>query len=106
MIKNFTKAKRLLGTWGHEDNWAEFTVKVTRRGVTVSARDVDDGEKFVVTNVEWNGESLSFDALTPSTGWLIRHKFMPNRGRTVLEETRFRQTLKRRKPTTPRSPRR
>ena len=106
MIRNFKKAKRLQGIWGRDENWAEFTVKVTPTGIAVSARDIDDGESFVVTNVAWDGEALTFDALTPSTGWLISHRFTPSRGATVQEATTFRETLQKRKPTSARTSRR
>jgi len=91
MIRNIDKAKRLEGTWGHQENWAQFTVKVNRNGIRVTGCDVDDGEVFAISNVHWDGEMLSFDSLTPSTGWLISHHFEPQRGGTIREMTTFKQ---------------
>jgi hypothetical protein len=101
MMVNSAKAKQLQGTWGHDENWAEFTVKVGRAGIRVSGRDVDNNEALVISNIRWDGHALSFDALSPATGWIIGHSFTPKRGGSVEEVTTFRQTLKRRRPTTP-----
>ena len=106
MIRNLEKARLLQGAWGHQENWGQFTVKVGRTGIRVTGCDVDDGEVFAISNIQWDGEVLSFDALTPSTGWLISHQFEPKRGGTIQEVTTFRQVLKKQKPTKPRSVRR
>jgi len=106
MITNLEKARRLVGTWGHQENWGQFTVTVNRSGIRVTGCDADDGDVFAISNVQWDGGVLTFDALTPSTGWLISHRFEPKRGGTVLETTTFRQELKKQKPTKPRSVRR
>ncbi len=98
-MKTLAKAKLLQGTWGHDDNWAEFTVRVSRAGCRVSGRDVDNKERLRISNVLWDGQTLTFDALSPSTGWLIGHAFTPNRGSTVQEVTTFKQTLNKRGPT-------
>jgi hypothetical protein len=60
----------LLGTWidpYKEDATAEYTVRWTRTGFSVSAVDAYDGEKIRISDVLWNGQELSFESFVPST---------------------------------------
>jgi hypothetical protein len=99
MLENYQKAKKLQGTWGHRENWAEYTVRVTRGKIIVSAQDADDGENYPISNVLWDGNTLSFDCSIPSQDWSIHHTLVPNRGATVKHVTVFKDILVKRKST-------
>jgi hypothetical protein len=99
MIKELNKAKRLEGTWFHPETSAEYTVRVLKTKISVSGVDVDDGEKFVVSDVLWDGTRLCFTTVMPSTKWRVTHRVTPNRGSTVRHEFTYVETWKK-KPTT------
>ena len=65
----------LVGTWidEGEDSRAEFTIASTGTGLSVTGRDVGDGEAFQISDVSWDGEVLTFTSLMPSTGYRVRH---------------------------------
>ena len=99
MIDRPDIAKRLEGTWFHPETSAEYTVRVSRTKISVSGVDTDDGEKFIVSDVVWDGVYLSFTTVMPSTKWRVTHRVTPNRGSTVRHEFTFVETWKK-KPTT------
>jgi len=96
MLPNLHKLKRLEGTWYHPDTSAEFRVRVLQTKVAVSGVDNEDGERFTVSNVEWDGQVLSFTSVMPSTGWTVDHRLTPNRGGTLKHEFSCREIWKRR----------
>jgi len=98
MLTNPDRTRCLQGTWCHPDTSAEFTIRVLKTKVAVAGVDVDDGEKFIVSDVEWDGSVLSFTTLMPSTGWKVLHRISPNRGNTVRHEYTCVETWKKRKP--------
>jgi hypothetical protein len=63
-----------LGTWKHvapwdSDDWlSEYTIAESGGELVVTARDTNDGEAFVVSDVQWDGSVLRFRTLMPSTG--------------------------------------
>jgi hypothetical protein len=63
----------LCGTWratddgGDEYLRAEYSVKAANGQFHVSAIDRSDNERFVITDVNWDGEWLSFSSFVPST---------------------------------------
>jgi hypothetical protein len=59
----------LIGTWitEEEDSDVAFLVGVANNQFQVSGFCRSDGEKFEITQVEWDGEALSFVARMPST---------------------------------------
>ena len=64
----------LVGTWtSPEDTTVEFTVVSTGAGLSVRGRDRSDGEEFEISQVSWDGETLSFTSVMPSTGHRVRH---------------------------------
>jgi hypothetical protein len=67
----------LVGTWHprDEDESAEFTIEAAGRGFRVSGVDRHDGERFEISDVSWDGESLRFRSLMPSTRWVVDHTF-------------------------------
>lgn len=60
----------LLGRWKSEDDYnsAEYEIVVEGSGLKITAVDANDGEKFEVSNVEFDKETIKFDTLMPSTG--------------------------------------
>ncbi len=54
--------------WDSEDYRADYEITVEGNKPRVSARDLSDGEEFVISEVRWDGEVLSFRSLMPSTG--------------------------------------
>lgn len=46
---------------------AEYTIGVSNGEFQVSAIDRSDGEEFEISDVRWNGVSLSFHSYVPST---------------------------------------
>lgn len=63
----------LCGVWRYfeedsEDYYrAEYTISVSNGEFQVSAIDRSDGEKFEISDISWNGVSLSFHSYVPST---------------------------------------
>jgi len=66
----------LVGTWYHPDgdSTAEFTVSPAATGFAVSGVDTQDGERFEISEVSWDGEVLGFTSYMPSTSWRTRHR--------------------------------
>ena len=64
----------ILGTWKHvapwdSDDWlSEYTIALVNGTLVVTGRDTNDGEAYVVSEVQWDGSMLSFRTLVPSTG--------------------------------------
>lgn len=71
----------LVGTWRHSDPEWGTTVRISVErdgpGFVVSAIDGYDEEKLVVTEVTWNGRSLGFAALVPSTDLRTHYEIEP-----------------------------
>jgi hypothetical protein len=71
----------LVGTWQHPAPWdsddclAEYVILVEHGAPIVSARDLNDGEAFVISEARWDGEVLSFRSFMPSTGREGRNEF-------------------------------
>jgi hypothetical protein len=67
----------LIGTWVVADDSSsiEFQIRPAPRGFEVLASDSNDGEKFVVSNVRWDGRALRFELLVPSNGTRAEHCF-------------------------------
>ncbi|MGX1785722.1 hypothetical protein ACWIGM_03235 [Bosea sp. NPDC055332] len=81
----------LLGRWRSEDDYnsAEYEIAVDGSGLKVTAADANDGEKFEVSGVEFDKETIKFDTLMPSTGRLAHLilKAMPGSQRAMLSLT-------------------
>ena len=86
MLKNATKAQQLAGTWCHPDTSAEYNIRVRRTAFNVSAVDTSDGEKMLVSDVQWDGSVLTFITLMPSNKWKVVHRMTPKRGTTLRHE--------------------
>ena len=81
----------LLGRWRSEDDYnsAEYEIIVEGRGLKITAVDANDGEKFEVSRVEFDKETIKFDTLMPSTGRLAHLvlKAMPGSKHATLALT-------------------
>lgn len=60
----------LIGTWvgEGEDSRCHYTIKSSGTSFTVTAIDAIDGEELIISDVDWDGENLTFTSLMPSTG--------------------------------------
>lgn len=73
--------KEFLGSWKHPAPWdsddylAEYTVSLRRGRPAVSAVDLNDGERFRISEVSWDGEWLRFKSKMPSTGRVGLNEF-------------------------------
>jgi hypothetical protein len=62
-----------LGRWRHVAPWdsddyvSEYAITLDGTKVTVSGRDLNDGEMFEISEVAWDGVVLSFRSFMPST---------------------------------------
>ncbi len=67
----------LIGTWvtKDEDSDAAFTFSVTDGEFRVSGFCQSDGEEFEISDVKWDGNALTFNAIMPSTGFATRNVF-------------------------------
>ena len=83
-----TELDRLVGRWETEDrdSSAVFEVAVVAGKPVVTGFDDRDGERFTISAIEWDGKSLSFAALMPSTRFRSRHKFTLVRGGRIDHE--------------------
>lgn len=82
-MKNRDKADLLVGTWRHAEVSTEVTVSLDCADFIVSAVDTDDAEKFAVSDVAWDGASLSFVTHMPSTGTTVKNRLTPKTNSTV-----------------------
>ncbi|HUA55717.1 MAG TPA: hypothetical protein VMB81_26265 [Candidatus Sulfotelmatobacter sp.] len=79
----------LAGAWGDDDTYGriEVLVKPVASGLLVSGRSRRFGERHVISDVHWDGTTLSFSSLVPSTGQRTRHALhSPPDGDTVRHE--------------------
>ena len=53
---------------GRDFNADEFTISVVDERFKVTGINPDDGEGFVIYDVGYDGESIDFTSLMPSTG--------------------------------------
>ncbi len=79
---------KIVGEWLHsdplnsDDYLAAYKISGTADNPMVNAYDTFDNEKFIISNIQWDGEILSFESLMPST----RRKGI-NKFRVVDENT-------------------
>ena len=55
----------------------EFTISVVDERFKVTGIDADDGEEFKIYDVGYDGESIHFTSLMPSTGRMCRFWIRP-----------------------------
>lgn len=81
----------LVGTWqaSEEDSSAVFVISMQGRDLCVTGYDKSDGEAFVISNVNWDGKTLRFESVMPSTGYYAKHslRMLPGSGQMEHELT-------------------
>ena len=67
------------GVWGSDDSSAVWRVRAGKDPSTplVDGWDSNDGERFKVSSVRWDGKSLSFSSTMPSTSFVVGHVWTP-----------------------------
>ena len=50
-----------------DDYLVEYIITSNENGFDVSARDLQDDEQMEITNIKWDGDTLSFKSYMPST---------------------------------------
>jgi len=75
-----TLNEQLIGTWvsEDEDTTSNFTIAIHQNKYNVSGIDLSDGEIYKIEHIEWNGASLSFTTLMPSTGYSVKYDITPH----------------------------
>lgn len=66
------------GTWVHDSDKhrnAEFHIKANGDNIAISGKDRSDGEKFVISNIDWDGQRLYFTSTMPSTNCVVKQSF-------------------------------
>jgi hypothetical protein len=58
---------RHVAAWDSDDYLSEYEVTFDGKQFTVTGHDLNDGEEFEITYVSWDGASLRFRSLMPST---------------------------------------
>jgi hypothetical protein len=90
--------KNLIGTWRSSIPWdssdylCEYTVLGSESHPEVQAVDLQDGEEFVVSDVAWDGNALSFRTLMPSTGRIGVCRFRAESDDQIVSEFTFTET--------------
>lgn len=81
----------LVGNWHNpegDDSRVVCRISLTNNRWGICAEDIGDGERLRVTAVRWNGRSLSFRTMMPSTGqvcYRILKSISPNKLKVVLQ---------------------
>lgn len=74
--------------WDSEDYRVAYEVSGFEHNPVVSATDLSDGEAFLVSNVDWDGDALTFTTLMPSTGRIGINRFsLDERGDVTAQFT-------------------
>ncbi len=59
----------LSGKWKLDTSTAVFEIAYLDGAIQMSGEDSQDGEKFIISNITWDGHTLKADFLMPSTNW-------------------------------------
>jgi hypothetical protein len=51
-----------------------FDIKPFGKSFRIKAHDESDGEKLLISKIKWDGKTLSFETLTPSTKWRTKNR--------------------------------
>ena len=61
--------------WDSDDYLSEYVISGSEEEPKVSAKDLSDGEEFIISNVKWEQGVLSFVSIMPSTARHGLNKF-------------------------------
>lgn len=56
-----------LGDWFVFESTASFKIYLNKNNIKMSGKDVLDSEKFIISNLKWNGKSITGLMIMPST---------------------------------------
>jgi hypothetical protein len=80
-----------IAPWDSDDYLAQYTVSLRRGRPAVSGVDLNDGERFKIFEVSWDGKWLRFKSKMPSTGRIGVNEFRLKKDGNV--ESRFTFTV-------------
>ena len=85
------KIKWLIGKWEPCDQSSAVVIEISKaaHGLKVRALNKDDGEKYVVSKIKWNGKVLKFETSVPSNRWHTKNIFKPVSKTKVIQELTF-----------------
>ena len=75
----------LVGSWvvANDGSSIQFDIAATGSGFAVAAFDTDDGERYVVDAVRWDGRALCFNLFVPSNGTRLSHRMKVRPGGVI-----------------------
>lgn len=59
----------ITGTWAVKDSSAKFRIYFSEGHIAIDGWDSNDGEKFIITDISWDGKRLKGKFVIPSTGY-------------------------------------
>jgi len=85
------KKEWLIGQWQtwEEDSYLILTISETANGFNVRAHNKVDGEKYIVSNIEWDGSVLSFETHVKSNGWHTKSRLRIVSNTKLIQELTF-----------------
>ena len=100
MKSNISTKHPLIGTWitSDEDSDATFIIGVKDGKFQVAGFTRSDKEKFIIKDVKWDGTTLRFYSLMPSTNFKTVHAFRANPDGTAEVEFTWWETWKKMTP--------
>lgn len=61
----------LVGVWYFTDSTAKMRISAQGSQIAIDGWDSSDGEKFIISDIHFDGKTLRFTTLMPSTNWLV-----------------------------------
>ena len=75
--------------WDSDDYLAEYVISGAEKDPKVTAKDLNDGEEFVISNIKWERGMLIFESLMPSTNRHGVNKFSLSENGSLKAEFTF-----------------
>ena len=88
-FENIRGKWRSSSPWDSDDYMSEYEVSGSSIAPIVKARDLYDGEEFIISNTKWEDNILSFHSSMPSTGREGINKFYINQSGELICEFTF-----------------
>lgn len=82
------KIAQFTGRWKSADAQISvlFEIELLGKAFRIKAHDESDGEKLLISKVKWDGKTLSFETLTPSTKWRTRNRLKLISEKEIIHE--------------------
>ncbi|MEZ5691582.1 MAG: hypothetical protein R3D71_07955 [Rickettsiales bacterium] len=103
---NYDNFIYFIGTWkysppwdGSDDFMSEYEISGSFDDPVVKAKDLYDGEEFIISNIKWDGFILEFESLMKSTGrkginkLTLDHEGQLNNEFTFTESNKLTKTM-------------